>query len=93
LNGTLKRLIVGTVLMAFLGISGWCLHEVSAVPSTYATIKDCKEVKSDVKVQIQDLKIDINRQVDSLKADMNARQDRVESKVDKILEHLIKDKE
>lgn len=93
MNGTLKKLLIGAVIMAFLGISSWGLSEVIAlkttIPSTYATIKDCKEVKSDVKTQIYDLKTDINRQIDNLKTDMNARQDRVEKKVDKILNHLI----
>jgi len=85
MNGTLKKIIVGAIITAFLGISGWCLHQVSTIPAVYATKFEVKEVKSDIKNSLNEMKKDFNMRQDSLEKIFH-------QKTDIIIQHLLKGK-
>ena len=73
MNGTLKKLLCGGVITAFLAIFGWCLNQVSVVPSVYATKEECIQVKTDIKEQLSEMRKGFNK-----------RQDRLDEKIDDI---------
>lgn len=100
-NDVLWRMIIGFFLTILVGIGGWGLLEVTAMPKVYITKTAANIQKAELSKQICDLKDDINREINEMENRLHnritakdkrdaANQTKIENKLEKINELILK---
>jgi len=90
LNGNLFKFVISLLMVSIIGIGGWIFAEVTQAPSTYVTKSHHETDKTELKAELYRSSESINRQLKSFKEDVTRQQGKLEEKIDKITDILLK---